>query len=162
MRTLQLNPDDRQGTARTAVGLAKALSRLRNRLREEAGMHSIGLSISQLALLGRIIEDAPTTAASLAGAEHVSQQAIAQSLATLKAEGLVVKRHDPSDGRKTLIEPTPEGRRLHDSMFESREAWLIRAIEATVPDDERAALEHAIELLERLAAADLRPRAEIR
>jgi hypothetical protein len=47
-------------------------------------------------------------------------------------------------------------------MFESREAWLIRAIEATVPDDERAALEHAIELLERLAAADLRPRAEIR
>ncbi len=142
-------------TAAVAVDLAVAVSRLRWRAREAAGVHATGLSISQLTLLRRVIDGGPTTAAALAAAEHVSQQAIAQSLTPLKAAGYVGTRPDPADGRKSLISATESGRRLRDSLLQSREAWLTRAIDATVSDDERPALERAIELLERLADADI-------
>jgi DNA-binding MarR family transcriptional regulator len=93
-------PDDE---ASDAVRLAMAVSRLRSRIRIEAGLRSTGIPISQLAVLGRIIDEGPTTAAALAASEHVTQQAIAQSLATLKQRGLVQKQADPSDGRKSLV-----------------------------------------------------------
>ena len=146
---------DSRTTAAVAVDLAVAVSRLRSRAREAAGVHATGLSISQLTLLRRVIDEGPTTAAALAAAEHVSQQAIAQSLAPLKAAGYVSARPDPGDGRKSLISATESGRRLRAPLHQSREAWLIRAIDATVADDERSALERAIELLERLADADI-------
>jgi DNA-binding MarR family transcriptional regulator len=139
---------------RTAIALALAMTRLRSRLREEAGMHRTGLSISQIALLGRLIAEGPATAAYLASAEHVSQQAIAQSLTTLKAEGLVTAEPDPSDGRKTLLSATAAARDLYDAMHASRESWLIRAIETTLTDEERGVLAQATGLLERLASAD--------
>ena len=65
--------------------LAMAVTRLRSRIRIESGLRSTGIPISQVAVLSRIIEEGPTTAAALAAAEHVTQQAIAQSLATLRS-----------------------------------------------------------------------------
>jgi DNA-binding MarR family transcriptional regulator len=141
-------------SARVAVDLAEAISRLRLRLREEAGLGSTGLSLSQVRLLGRITREGPTTAASLAVAEHVSQQAIAQTLAPLKNAGLIKTRRDPADGRRMLVEATAAGRKLRESLMSSRDAWLVRAIDATIADDERAALRKAAELLARLAEAD--------
>ncbi|MGI8713105.1 MAG: MarR family winged helix-turn-helix transcriptional regulator [Solirubrobacteraceae bacterium] len=133
------------------------MSRLRSRVREQAGVLSTGLSISQLALLGRVIGERPTTAAALAAVEHVSQQAIAQNLATLKAAGLVRAKPDPEDRRKSLISATPAAGRLRQSLLQSKEAWLTRAIQASVPAHEWATLEAAIALLERLAGADPAP-----
>jgi DNA-binding MarR family transcriptional regulator len=138
---------------RTAIALELAIARLRSRLREEAGMHQTGLSISQIGLLGRLIGEGPATAAYLASAEHVSQQAIAQSLTTLKVEGLVAAEPDPGDGRKTLLSATAAGRDLYRALHESRETWLIRAIETTLTGEERELLRQAAALLERLAAA---------
>jgi DNA-binding MarR family transcriptional regulator len=48
-----------------------------------------GFTISQLAILRRILAEGPATAASLAAAEHLSRQAMAQSVAILKAAGPV-------------------------------------------------------------------------
>ena len=144
-----------------AVRLAVALQRLRARLREEAGTSATGLSIAQLAILQRLLAG-PTTAAALAAAEHVSQQAIAQSLSGLKAGGLVEAAPHPGDGRKSQLSVTPAGRRLVETIVASRDAWLVRAIDAAVAPDERPALSRAIELLERLAAADLAPAVAIR
>ncbi len=112
-------------------------------------------------MLSRIIEEGPTTAAALAAAEHVTQQAIAQSLATLGKRGLVTKSRDPGDGRKSLVTATESGHALLASIKASREAWLSRAIEAAVTPDERAALETTIEILRRIADVDLRPDTEM-
>jgi DNA-binding MarR family transcriptional regulator len=142
-------------TAATAVRLSVALTRLRARLREEAGMTASGFTISQLAILNRIIDVGPTTAAALAITEHVSQQAIAQSVAALKEAGLVAGARDASDGRKVLISATAAGHQLFDSLMASRKAWLVHAIDAVISSNERAALDITIELLERLARADL-------
>jgi DNA-binding MarR family transcriptional regulator len=143
-------------TAAIAVSLAVAVARFRSRLREEAGIGSTGLSITQLAVVGRVIKEGPTTAAALSAAEHVSQQAIGQTLQALKRGGLVRAKPDPNDGRKSLIVATPEARRLHATLYNAREAWLNRALDATLDDSEKATLLAAIELLERLASAPTR------
>jgi DNA-binding MarR family transcriptional regulator len=145
-----------------AVRLAMAVSRLRSRIRIEAGLHSTGIPISQLAVLTRIIDDGPTTAAALAASEHVTQQAIAQSLATLKERGLVEKQADPSDGRKSLVSATAAGRRLMETIAASREEWLTQAVDAVVKPEDRARLADAIKLLERIADVELRRGGEIR
>ena len=151
-----------QGEASDAVRLAMAVSRLRARIRVEAGLRSTGIPISQLAVLGRIIDEGPTTAAALAAGEHVTQQAIAQSLATLKGRGLVQKQADPSDGRKSLVSATASGRELMETITVSREEWLTRAVEAAVKPEERPLLAEAIELLERIADVELHRGGEIR
>jgi DNA-binding MarR family transcriptional regulator len=151
-----------QTEASDAVRLAMAVSRLRSRIRIEAGMRSTGIPISQLAVLGRIIDEGPTTAAALAAGEHVTQQAIAQSLATLKERGLVEKQADPSDGRKSLVTATAAGRALMDGITASRDEWLTQAIDAAVRPEERPLLADAIALLERIADVRLHRPGEIR
>jgi DNA-binding MarR family transcriptional regulator len=133
--------------------LLRAVARLRARARSEASAEAAGgLSFLQVTILARVT-DGPRTAADLAQAEHVSQQAIAQSLAALKARRLVRLRLDPNDRRKRLVEVTQEGRRLRDSVADARAGWLARAIAAVVSRDERRTLRAAIDLLERLADA---------
>ena len=148
--------------ASDAVRLATAVSRLRSRIRAESGMRSTGIPISQLAVLRRVIDEGPTTAAALAAGEHVTQQAIAQSLATLKERGLVEKQADPSDGRKSLVSATAAGRNLMEAIAASREEWITRAIDAAVKPEERPLLTEAIELLERIADVEVHRGGEIR
>ncbi len=136
-----------------AVRLALAVNRLRARLREESGITTSGLSMTQISIVGRLRRNGPRTAASLAAAEHVSQQAIAQAVAPLKAAGLVAATPDAADGRKVLLSLTGDGRASRDAMVASRDAWLTRTIERTLSSDEAAALDAAVELLERLADA---------
>lgn len=135
------------------IRLAVAIKRLRARLREAADTDSIALPISQVAILQHLRRKGPTTAADLALAEHVSQQAIAQNLAALKRAGLVHALPDPNDGRKSLIHMTDAGNQLFDAIVASRNAWLAQAIQSTITPAELPALDKAIELLERLAAA---------
>jgi DNA-binding MarR family transcriptional regulator len=138
-----------------AIRLTMAIKRIRTRLREVASAGATGLPISQLAILQRLRTDGPATAASLAGAEHVSQQAIAQNLAALKRAGLVRATPDPEDSRKNRITISAAGTRLFEKALTSRNAWMVKAIEATIRPGEHAALEKTIELLERLADADV-------
>jgi DNA-binding MarR family transcriptional regulator len=151
-----------RSTAEVAVRLSVALKRLRSRLREEAGITRTGFTLTQLALLTRLIEEGPATATALAATEHVSQQAIAQSVAALKAGGLVSTEPDATDRRRIMISVTRAGRDQHDALLASREAWLVRAIDKVIGPEERASLDTAIELMERLVAADLRPDIDIR
>jgi DNA-binding MarR family transcriptional regulator len=137
-----------------AIRLVLAVKRLRARLRETWPSPVQSLPTAQLAILKRLRDDGPATAATLATAEHVSQQAIAQQLAALRQAGLVKTRRDPDDGRKTLVSITKSGLKLFDAVAESRNAWLMRAIASQVPAKERAALAKAIELLERLASSE--------
>jgi DNA-binding MarR family transcriptional regulator len=144
-----------QDTALAAQRLSVAITRLRSRMREEAGLHGTRLSVSQLSVLWHILQAGPVTAAELATAQHVSPQSIAQNLAVLKAAGLVRTERDPGDGRKTLITASESSRQLVASVRASKESHLAQAIDALVGPQERADLDRAIELLERLSAADL-------
>jgi DNA-binding MarR family transcriptional regulator len=152
-----IDMSDASETAEAAVRLSVAIKRLRARLREEAGVSRSGFTISQLAILHRVIVEGPVTAATMAAAEHVSQQAIAQSVATLKEAGLVQGARDAADARKVLISATAAGVEMYETLSTSRKEWLARAIDTVVGPGERRDLDVAIELLERLAGADLGP-----
>jgi DNA-binding MarR family transcriptional regulator len=141
--------------ASQAVALGLAVKRLRARLRAESATTS-GWTISQLSTLARIVNEGPITASALAQVEHVRPQSIAEILATLKTDRLVSAAPDPTDGRKSLISATAEGREVVRSVSASREAWLSRAIDSVLEPGEHATLDAAIELLNRLAECDLR------
>ncbi|MFD5191934.1 MarR family winged helix-turn-helix transcriptional regulator [Streptomyces sp. NPDC058357] len=143
-----------QQSAATAQRLNDAIKRLRARLRAESGQHATGLTATQLGVLAGVVREGPVTAARLAALEHVSAQSIAQSLAVLKAAGLIHSEPDPQDGRKKLMTPDPSATELVDKLLAGRATFLARAIDQVVAPDERKDVEKAIELLERLAEAD--------
>jgi DNA-binding MarR family transcriptional regulator len=147
---------DEWDAAATAQRLSIAIKHLRSRLRAEAGMHETGLTVTQLSVLRSVLMDGPVTAARLATLQHVSPQSIAQSVAVLKAAGLVAGEQDPRDRRKTLLRATPSGQRLMTSLKTSRESFLERAITELLAPGEHEDLHRAIALLERFAEADLR------
>jgi DNA-binding MarR family transcriptional regulator len=142
-------------SAATAQRLQDAMKRLRARLRAESGQNATGLTATQLGVLASVIREGPVTAARLAALEHVSAQAITQILTVLKAEGLVRSEPDPLDGRKKLVSADASATELVDRILAGRGSFLARAIDQVVVPEERGDLEKAIELLERLAEADL-------
>ncbi|MFF3573916.1 MarR family winged helix-turn-helix transcriptional regulator [Nocardia jiangxiensis] len=134
-----------------ALNIGLATTRLRSRLRHEQTRVTTGQTMSQLSVLGRIRADGPITASSLARAEHVRAQSIAETIATLKKQGLVEASRDLADGRKTLLSVTESGRRMVDSIVDLRGAWLARVIEKTISPGEREVLAEAMEILLRVA-----------
>ncbi|MFC9535919.1 MarR family winged helix-turn-helix transcriptional regulator [Streptomyces sp. NPDC056975] len=142
-------------SAATAQRLQDAMARLRGRLRSESGQNATGLTVTQLGVLASVVGEGPVTAARLAAAQHVSAQAIAQSLAVLKAAGLVHTEPDPQDGRKKLISADGSAAELVDRLLAGRATFLARAIDHVVAPEEHEVVEQTIELLERLADADL-------
>ncbi|WP_255946207.1 MarR family winged helix-turn-helix transcriptional regulator [Streptomyces odontomachi] len=148
------NPRPQQSGA-SAQRLNDAMKRLRARLRAESGQHATGVTPTQLVILASVVRQGPVTAARLAAQEHVSAQSIAQSLAVLKAAGLIHSAPDPNDGRKKLISAAPSATELVDKLLAGRAAFLARAIDQVVGPGEREDMEKAIDLLERLADVEL-------
>jgi len=78
-------------------------------------------------------------------------QSMAQVVGELLDEGAVLRRPDPSDGRRILVEITESGLdALHDDR-DRRASWLAQAIEDEFDRDEREQLLRVIPLLQRLA-----------
>ncbi|MEU8973430.1 MarR family transcriptional regulator [Streptomyces monashensis] len=151
---MNTNPRPLQSAA-TAQRLHHAMKRLRARLRTESGQHATGLTLTQLGVLTSVVREGQVTAAELATLEHVSPQSIAQSLAVLKAAGLVHTEPDPQDGRRKLVSADPSATELVERLLAGRADFLARAIDRVVAPEELPDLDKAIELLERLAGADL-------
>jgi DNA-binding MarR family transcriptional regulator len=141
-------------TAQLAVDLMVAVSRLQHSKPARRRDDATTLSVPQLLLLRRIEEVGETTAALLAVSEHVSQQAIAQNLAALKAEGFVESTRDPNDERKNPVHVTEAGKLAINSYLERRTKWLATRIESRIDPTERTELERVIELFERLARVE--------
>ena len=137
----------------TALGLMRAMTRLRARLRSEAPLDDLPVTWSHLTVLHRIVEQGPVTATELAQAEHVRRQSMAETLAGLRAGGLITDGRDPSDGRKVLVSATLAGRALVERSAATREAWLSKAISNTLDAEEHRVLIRAAEIMDRLADA---------
>ncbi len=138
----------------TAIELMTAMTRLRARLRAESGHDEMPWTWSQLTTLGRIIQEQPTTTSALAQAEHVRRQSMAETIAALRAGGLIRTVQDPGDGRKTLISATPKGQKLLAMIPAAREAWLDVTIQTLLEPGEEATLRRAAAIMNRLADAD--------
>lgn len=132
-------------TSLLASDLRVVLGRLMRRLRAE---HRFPLSHG--AVLGRLDRDGPQSTVQLAAAERVRPQSMGQTLAELEAQGLVSRRPDETDKRRTLLELTAAGRQVLADDRRRREGWLAKAIAEDFTPQERETLSRAVALLGRL------------
>jgi DNA-binding MarR family transcriptional regulator len=135
----------RVDTSLVASELRVVLGQLMRRLRVE---HRFPLSHG--AVLGRLDRQGPLSTVELANAERVRPQSMGQTLAELETQGLVSRRPDEADGRRTLLELTDAGRQTLAEDRQRREGWLTQAIEQEFSGEEQEVLAQAIPLLARL------------
>ena len=128
--------------------LRDAIGRVIRRLRAEPGM-----SVGRLAVLGRLQRDGPASISDLATHEHMRPQSMAQIVHEHELAGLVSRRPDPADRRRAFVELTDEGLELLLATRARRESWLADVLERQFDDSERALLDQAVALLDRIADA---------
>jgi len=133
-------------TTRLASELRMVLGHLMRRLRAE---HRF--SLSQGAVLGRLDREGTKSIGDLAAAERVRPQSMTQTVSDLQVDGLIARRADPTDRRRTLVELTEQGRQTLEQDRRQREGWLARAIAEDLSAEEQQVVRQALALLRRLA-----------
>jgi len=133
-----------------AVRLRLAITRTSRRLRQEAGS---GLSPTLTAALATVDRHGPLTPSELAQRERVQRPTVTRLVARLEELGLLARAADPGDRRSSLLSITPAGRALLEEVRGRKDAYLARRLEG-LDADERAALDRAAAILERLLEED--------
>ncbi|RFU84152.1 MarR family transcriptional regulator [Streptomyces triticagri] len=133
--------------AAVAAELRIAMGRLTRRVKYEDHIPQ-----GQIAVLGVLDRDGAMTTSDLAADQRVRPQSMTRAVGLLMEQGLVTRRAHPTDGRKSLVELTPEGRAALAAERGRRAGWLAQAIEAELTAEERKILARSAALLERLAA----------
>ena len=133
-----------------AVRLRLAITRTSRRLRQEAGT---GLSPTLTAALATVDRHGPLTPSELAQRERVRRPTVTRLAARLEEMGLLARAADPADRRSSLLSVTPEGRALLETMRDRKDAYLASRLAGLDPE-ERAALDRAAAILERLLEDD--------
>jgi DNA-binding MarR family transcriptional regulator len=130
--------------------LRLVVTRLARRLRQQTGA---GVSPTQAAALSTIERQGPLTLGELAQLERVQPPTITAAVGRLEQRGLVRRHPDPGDRRVARVEVTAPGRRLLEQSRSRKTAYLERRL-AALDGDERATLERAVAILERLLEPD--------
>jgi DNA-binding MarR family transcriptional regulator len=128
--------------------LRLVIARSARRLRQEAGGE---LSLSLSSALATVDRHGPMTPSEVAARERIQRPTATRLLARLEEQGLVVRTPDPYDRRSSLVATTTAGRELMDAMRTRKTAFLAQRLEELGPED-RAALERAAQVLERMLA----------
>lgn len=134
--------------AAVAGELRVVAGRLRQRLRAEA--HLGDFTWSQMEALSFLERAGPATVTTLARAQDVRPQSMGETVAVLKAAGLVSGAPDPTDGRQVVLSMTAACREKLRAARAAREDWLFRAIRTTLTPDEQDQLATGVALLKRL------------
>lgn len=147
-RAGSLPPFSSAERAALAADLRTTLGNLVRRLREATKPGD--LTMSQIAVIGRLDREGPSTVSSLARAEGVRPQSMGATVAALEQAGLVRGLPDPQDGRQTILSLTDACHELVRKSRAAREDWLSDAIDRKLDPSEQRALAGALDLLRRL------------
>jgi DNA-binding MarR family transcriptional regulator len=134
-----------------ASALRHAAMALTRRLRAERSEGA--LSSAQLSVLGLLAREGELSPGRIAAADHVQPQSVTRTLAALERARLVYRRTDPDDRRRAWIGLTQEGRSVLAADLAERDHWLAGRIHGLTAA-ERAVLEVAADVLERIAASE--------
>lgn len=130
-----------------AARLRLAVARLMRRLRRS---YVSGLTPTQLSALSSIEKLQPVRLGDLAGYEGISPSTLSPIVGSLVGAGYVERRADPDDARSALVAATELGHQLLEQLRTEAARVLQQRLES-LSTQERAALDAAIGLLERLA-----------
>jgi DNA-binding MarR family transcriptional regulator len=109
-----------------------------------------GLTAPRLSALSVVVFVGPITLGRLAEAEGVQPPTMTRLVDALEADGHVVRRNDPSDGRAILIRATAKGTRLLMEARAHRVAALTDRV-AELDAESQTLLGRAAEIIERMA-----------
>jgi DNA-binding MarR family transcriptional regulator len=131
-----------------ASELRIVLGKLKRRLREHANKGD--MSLSQMAVLGYLDREGPSTVTTLARAERVRSQSMGATVAALEEAGLVTGAPNPADGRQIMLSLTAKAREWIKASRAAREDWLSRAIRSHLTPAEQEELAKAAALIRRI------------
>ena len=137
--TLETRPD-------LAGHLRHTIVRVARRLRQEAGGE---LSPSLTAALSTVERHGPLTPSELASRERIQRPTATRVIARLEEERLIRRTPDMYDGRSSLVAVTKQGEELLAELRTRKTAFLAERLE-TLDPEERATLERAADILERV------------
>ena len=126
--------------------LRHTIVRVARRLRQEAGGE---LSPSLTAALSTIERHGPLTPSELASRERIQRPTATRVIARLGEEGLIQRTADLYDRRSSLVAVTEMGAALLEELRTRKTAFLAERLETLEPE-ERATLERAADILERV------------
>lgn len=137
-----------QGTEELGAELRAAVARIYRRFRSERAEGELG--DAAISVLTRLHKNGPLTLTELSEHDRVTPGSMSQTIKRLATGGYVLRKKDSSDGRRVLIEATPEGMRIAAAARAHREGWLNARL-AELTDEDRAILATAAILMRRVA-----------
>ncbi|MFS8204193.1 MarR family winged helix-turn-helix transcriptional regulator [Streptomyces sp. CWNU-52B] len=143
----RITPAER-ATTDLAMELQGAVARIYRRVRSELPDQQLGGT--QLSVLAHLVRQGPQTLRTLSDRESVSPPAMNQTVNALQSAGLVVRRPDPSDGRKVLVTATGRGTELVDERRRAKHDWLDARLEQ-LSEAERSVLAEAARIFHHIA-----------
>ncbi|MCC7076855.1 MAG: winged helix-turn-helix transcriptional regulator [Acidimicrobiia bacterium] len=145
-----MKPDRPEALAEKVLAALDRLARA-HRINRQANAGAHGLSPLQVELLTTLAEGPPPRAhvGPLAAEIGVTQPTATDSLASLEQKGLVTRRRDTADSRRTSCQLTPAGRRLARNL-DRADTGFVTAIEALPRDTQADMLEALLNLIAHL------------
>jgi DNA-binding MarR family transcriptional regulator len=131
-----------------ASHLRLTIARTARRLRQEGGTE---LSPSMTAALATVECHGPMTPSELAARERIQRPTATRVIARLEEMGLIARTADPQDRRSSLVSVTPDAKALLTEQRTRKTAFLAERLDRLEAED-RAALERAADVLERMLA----------
>ncbi|MDH6286418.1 MarR family winged helix-turn-helix transcriptional regulator [Rhodococcus opacus] len=108
------------------------------------------ISVGKIGVLAYLSKHGQTSASTLATAEKISPQAIANAVRELESLGLVVRTPDEQDRRRIWIELTDAGRERLAQERSNGLDWLEHAIAERLTDEEKKTLDSVVPILRKL------------
>jgi DNA-binding MarR family transcriptional regulator len=108
------------------------------------------LTVPEMAALSRLDRGGPATASDLARAEQITPQGMGATLTGLTRRGLVDRKPDPNDGRRTFISLTEAGRQVVQDKRSARTRQLAQLLSEGFTSEELDILSAAAPLITRL------------
>lgn len=136
---------------RCATQVRRSVLQLWRRLRP--GLQQDDVSLSKLSVLGLLHRHGPLSPSAIAAHEGVKLQTLTRLLAELESDGVVQRTQSEADRRSSVVSLATAGRRRLAGIMQSSDEALARVIAQTLSPQERALLEQACMLLDRVADA---------
>lgn len=110
---------------------------------------------SEQGIMALLEEHGPLTAKRLSELEALRPQSIAQTLDALERSGWIRRERSSSDRREVINTLNEAGALALETGRQLRQQWLVRAFQEKLDPEEQARLVSALELLERVATAEI-------
>src|SRR5712692_11967473 len=121
------------------TGLVSLITQISKALHRRASEELLGMRLKQFMLLGYVRDHGGVSQHELESALLIDANTVVLLLNELEAAGFSVRRRDPNDRRRHLVELTPAGRVAVDRAEKARES-LEDAILADFSGEERSTL----------------------